>query len=107
MKQHPSAKVGIAIFLLSICGVAFGHCDSLDGPVVQAARTALDTGDVARVLSDSYGIMCRTGHHCAQPLIDAFTTHDVLRISAYVYNTEEEIAAFFSALDDVHAAFRP
>jgi hypothetical protein len=30
--------------------VAFGHCDSLDGPVVQAARTALDTGDVARVL---------------------------------------------------------
>jgi cysteine desulfurase/selenocysteine lyase len=63
-------------------------------------------GDVARVLSDSYGIMCRTGHHCAQPLIDAFTTHEVLRISAYVYNTGEEIAAFFSALDDVHAAFR-
>jgi hypothetical protein len=50
MKQHPSAKVGIAVVLLAICGVAFGHCDSLDGPVVQAARSALDTGDVALVL---------------------------------------------------------
>ncbi|HEX9106699.1 MAG TPA: DUF6448 family protein, partial [Longimicrobiales bacterium] len=26
------------------------HCDSLDGPVVKAARQALATGDVARVL---------------------------------------------------------
>jgi hypothetical protein len=43
-------KAGMAIVLLSICGVAFGHCDSLDGPVVQSARSALDTGDVARVL---------------------------------------------------------
>jgi hypothetical protein len=36
--------------LLSVCGVAFGHCDTLDGPVVQAARAALATGDIAHVL---------------------------------------------------------
>jgi cysteine desulfurase/selenocysteine lyase len=66
--------------------------------------TRLD--DVARILSDSHGIMCRTGHHCAQPLIDAFTTDEVLRASAYAYNTTEEIAAFFNALDDVRAALR-
>jgi hypothetical protein len=29
---------------------AFAHCDSLDGPVVSAARTALDSGDPAPVL---------------------------------------------------------
>jgi hypothetical protein len=50
MKKHPLTNIGFAAVLLSVCSVAFGHCDSLDGPVVQAARTALDTGDVARVL---------------------------------------------------------
>jgi hypothetical protein len=29
---------------------AFAHCDGIDGPVVNAAREALNTGDVARVL---------------------------------------------------------
>jgi hypothetical protein len=28
----------------------FAHCDTMDGPVVQAARAALETGDVNRVL---------------------------------------------------------
>jgi hypothetical protein len=50
MKKHPLTNVGLASVLLCVCSVAFGHCDSLDGPVVEAARTALDTGEVARVL---------------------------------------------------------
>ncbi len=29
---------------------AFGHCDTLDGPVVLAAKTALDQGDITPVL---------------------------------------------------------
>ena len=31
-------------------GAALAHCDTLDGPVVLAARNALDGGDVSRVL---------------------------------------------------------
>ena len=50
MKKHLFTNAGIAAVFLSVCSVAFGHCDSLDGPVVEAARTALDTGDEARVL---------------------------------------------------------
>jgi hypothetical protein len=30
--------------------MAFGHCDALDGPVVKAARVALDSRDVSKVL---------------------------------------------------------
>lgn len=57
--------------------------------------------DVARVLSDTYGIMCRNGHLCAQPYIDQIASSQVLRISGYLYNNESEIEHFFSALDDI------
>jgi len=60
-----------------------------------------DLSDVARALSDSYGIMCRSGHMCAQPIVDAHGTGEVLRISGYVYNTASEIEGAFRALDEI------
>lgn len=60
---------------------------------------ALD--DVARVLSDSYGIMCRNGHLCAQPYVADQAGGQVLRISGYLYTSESDIDTFFSALDEV------
>lgn len=61
--------------------------------------------DVARILSDSYGIMCRNGHLCAQPYVDQQASGQVLRISAYVYNTEKDIEKFFNALDEIAPLF--
>jgi cysteine desulfurase/selenocysteine lyase len=58
--------------------------------------------DIARILSDSYGIMCRSGHLCAQPLVDSLTDSEVLRISAYVYNNEDDVCRVFDALDEIH-----
>ena len=46
----------LAVVLLVFVGLAlqrstaFAHCDAMDGPVVQAARAALDENDVALVL---------------------------------------------------------
>jgi cysteine desulfurase/selenocysteine lyase len=61
-----------------------------------------DLGDVARSLSDSYGVMARTGHLCAQPLVDHFLRGDqLLRFSGYVYNTVDEVRFAFAALDEV------
>ncbi|ODB36261.1 cysteine desulfurase [Pseudoalteromonas sp. BMB] len=57
--------------------------------------------DIARALSDSYGIMCRTGHMCAQPIVDDQMGGEILRISAYIYNTTEEIERFYLALDEL------
>lgn len=62
--------------------------------------------DVARSLSDSHGVMCRSGHLCAQPLVDSQSNGEVLRISAYIYNTVEDIRTAFDALDDVYRIFR-
>lgn len=59
--------------------------------------------DTARVLSDTYGIMCRSGHLCAQPYIDQIAGSHVMRVSAYLYNNEAEIERFFNALDEINS----
>jgi hypothetical protein len=55
MKPHNTigrwaAIAGISLALLGGPGTALAHCDTLDGPVVAAARKALDTGNVNPVL---------------------------------------------------------
>ncbi len=54
MKPHPLprifAAVSIAVTLALAGSNAFGHCDGLDGPVVQAAEEALKTENVNLVL---------------------------------------------------------
>ena len=53
------------------------------------------------MLLDKLGIAVRTGHHCAQPLIDSFGIPGTVRASFAFYNTTEEIDAFIVALKRV------
>ncbi len=48
-------------------------------------------------LLDQQGIAVRTGHHCAQPLMDACQIPGTVRASFSFYNTIEEIDAFVIA----------
>lgn len=57
--------------------------------------------DAARILSDTYGVICRNGHLCAQPYIDEHAASQVLRVSAYLYTTDSDIDYFFDSLDEV------
>ncbi len=59
--------------------------------------------DAARILSDTYGIMCRNGHLCAQPYVDKIAGSHVMRVSAYLYNNESEIEHFFTSLDEINS----
>jgi cysteine desulfurase/selenocysteine lyase len=43
------------------------------------------------ILLDNYGIAVRTGHHCAQPLMDCYQIPGTVRASFAIYNTKEEI----------------
>lgn len=40
----------VAVFVMTSISSAFAHCDTLDGPVVVEARSALETGDITPVL---------------------------------------------------------
>ncbi|MBR2935840.1 MAG: cysteine desulfurase [Paludibacteraceae bacterium] len=50
------------------------------------------------VLLDRQGVAVRTGHHCAEPLIDYLGVPGTVRASVGLYNTREDIDAFISAL---------
>lgn len=52
-----------------------------------------DTG----MLLDKLGIAVRTGHHCAQPLMDALGITGTVRASFAIYNTVEECDALVAA----------
>jgi cysteine desulfurase/selenocysteine lyase len=54
---------------------------------------------------DREGIAIRTGHHCAQPVMDRFGIPATARASLAVYNTREEIDALAAALRKVHEVF--
>lgn len=50
------------------------------------------------VLLDRQGVAVRTGHHCAEPLIDYLQVPSTVRVSVALYNTPEDIDAFIAAL---------
>lgn len=53
--------------------------------------------DVGTLL-DQQGVAIRTGHHCAEPLIDKLQVPGTLRASVALYNTKEDIDALVAAL---------
>ncbi len=84
---------------LSVLGPSSGDRGAI---VSVAVRGCSDLTELARMLSDSYGVMCRTGHHCAQPYVTQFGHGQVLRMSAYVYTDEGDISSAFQALDELY-----
>lgn len=50
------------------------------------------------VLLDRQGVAVRTGHHCAEPLIDHLQVPGTVRASVAMYSTEADIDAFIAAL---------
>lgn len=56
--------------------------------------------DVGTLL-DQFGIAVRTGHHCAQPLINRFEIPGTVRVSLAFYNTREEIDYLMECLQKV------
>ncbi|HEY2930396.1 MAG TPA: cysteine desulfurase [Acidobacteriota bacterium] len=60
--------------------------------------------DIGTVL-DQEGIAIRTGHHCAQPLMQRFQIPATARVSLALYNTREEIDAVVQGLHKVNELF--
>ena len=53
--------------------------------------------DVGTLL-DQQGVAVRTGHHCAEPLIDAIGVPGTVRVSFGLYNDKADVDAFITAL---------
>jgi cysteine desulfurase/selenocysteine lyase len=62
--------------------------------------------DVGTVL-DREGVAVRTGHHCAQPVMDFFKIPATSRASFGLYNTREEVDVLAAGIGKVAEMFRP
>ena len=56
--------------------------------------------DLTKLL-DTFGICIRSGHHCAQPILNKYKVTSLNRVSLYFYNTKKEIDFFFEKLRQV------
>ena len=73
------------------------HSVSEGSGVVSFLHDSIHAEDLARFM-DAGGFAMRTGHHCAQPLLDAYGVTSTNRVSFYLYNTMAEAEAFIKHL---------
>lgn len=59
----------------------------------------------AGMVIDKMGIAVRTGHHCAEPVMDRFNIEGTIRASFSFYNTKEEIDKLYESLLTVKQMF--
>jgi len=71
-----------------------------DAAVVSFTHPTIHPEDFARLL-DAQGIAVRTGHHCAQPLMDKLGVNGTIRASFYLYNDDSDAEIFLTGIDRV------
>ncbi len=85
MKKIPGIKI-------------FGDPTNKDSSgAVSFLHETIQSQDLALLL-DQGGYAVRTGHHCAQPLMDALGVPSTNRASFWIYNTKEEVEGFIDHL---------
>jgi cysteine desulfurase/selenocysteine lyase len=72
--------------------------------VISFVLDGIHPHDIGTIV-DQEGIAIRTGHHCAQPLMDRFGVPATARASLAFYNTKPEIDALVSSLHKVKEVF--
>ena len=65
--------------------------------VISFNDAGIHPSDIGSIL-DKLGIAVRTGHHCAQPIMEFYKIPGTVRASFAFYNTKEEIDIFIKGL---------
>lgn len=92
--------------LKSIDGLKiYGHQIGKSGSVISFNLKGIHSHDLAQFL-DQDGIAVRAGHHCAQPIMDKLGVSSTIRVSFYLYNTEEEINLLCESLINTAKFFK-
>jgi len=76
--------------LSEIDGIRFVGTAARKSSVISFVVDGVHPYDIGVIL-DKLGIAVRTGHHCAQPVMDAFKISGTVRVSLAMYNTKEEV----------------
>ena len=91
--------------LQEIEGLRFiGEADKRSGLISFLIGT-IHPYDLGAIL-DKLGIAVRTGHHCAEPIMQAFGIEGTVRASFGLYNTKEEVDIFVAGLQRAQKMFK-
>lgn len=90
---HIATEKMLEIPELTIYGMA-----AQKDPVISFNVGHIHNYDVGMLL-DKQGVAVRTGHHCAQPLMERLGVPGTVRASFAVYNTRDEVETFIKALN--------
>lgn len=98
---------GPMVHLRGDLGLNFGHPAGVTSRagVVSFNVDSIHAHDVASIL-DGEGIAVRSGHHCAEPLMDFLGVSSVARASFYIYNTKDDVDSLVVAVEKVKEVFR-
>ena len=108
VREHEIELTNYAIEKLSqINGLTiYGTKDiSKRGGVISFNFADVHPHDVAQII-DEEGIAVRSGHHCAQVLMERLNVAATSRASFYIYNTKEEIDSLITSLNKVARIFK-
>jgi len=108
VREHEVELTKYAIEKLSeIKGIhIYGTKDiSKRGGVISFNFADVHPHDVAQII-DGEGIAVRSGHHCAQVLMERLNVSATSRASFYIYNTKEDIDALVNSLNKVATVFK-
>jgi cysteine desulfurase/selenocysteine lyase len=75
------------------------------GGVISFNIADIHPHDLATIMND-HGIAIRSGHHCAQVLMQRLDVPATSRASFYIYNTKEEIDNFVNAIKEAGRIFK-
>ncbi|MBI2222341.1 MAG: cysteine desulfurase [Acidobacteria bacterium] len=84
---------------LRIIGTASGKAS-----ILSFVMDGIHPHDIGTIV-DREGVAIRTGHHCAQPVMERFGVPATARASLAMYNTREDLDALARALDKVREVF--
>lgn len=107
VRQHEMDVTAYALEKLrTLKGVrVYGPKDMQErGGVVSFTMDRAHPHDIASIL-DVEGVCIRSGHHCAQPLMDRYDLAATARASFYVYNDLEDVDRLVAALEKVNEVF--
>jgi len=87
----------------------YGPLAVSDSPAAKDAVVSFNVGDIHHLdmgtLLDRLGVAVRTGHHCAQPLMNRLGISGTVRASFALYNTKEEIDVLAAGIRRVSQMF--
>jgi len=90
--------------LREVSDLKFFGTSSTKSGVISFNVKGIHAHDMGTLLND-YGVAVRTGHHCAQPVMERYKVPATTRASLYLYNTRDDIDVLVESIRKVQKLF--